>query len=121
MNKYLLGAILFAGLSLLEPISLRAAAPNVLPPGVIREGSLCNKKLIADASIAVAGKLAKMGYRYDVHRHTFRPYVVSMPDGAPGQRRWTERWVYSIEGKEVPVVIDFSEAGLGAADYTIRR
>lgn len=128
MNRNLFGAIFIAGLVILGQTSLPAADKSTppagkapLPAGVVREGSLCNQKLISDASIAAAGKLARLGYTYDVHRHTFRPYVASIPQGSPGQRRWTERWVYSIDGKEVPITIDFSEAGLGAVDYAIRR
>jgi hypothetical protein len=122
MNIKSLGAVFAAVLLLLvQTCSLNAAGKSALPTGVIRAGSLCNKKLIFDTSVAATGKLAQMGYTYDVHRHTYQPYVVAMPKGAPGERRWTERWVYSIDGKEVPITIDFSEAGLGAADFTIRR
>jgi hypothetical protein len=121
MNIKLFGAVFVAALLLLGQTSLPAAGKNALPTGVIRAGSLCNKKLIFDTSIAATGKLAQMGYTYDVHKHPFQPYVVSLPKGAPGERRWTERWIYSIDGKEVPITIDFSEAGLGAADFTIRH
>lgn len=62
-----------------------------------------------------------MGYTYDSKKHTVRPYVLSLPQGAPGDRRWTERWIYSIDGKQVPITIDFHEAGADAADYTFRR
>lgn len=121
MNIHSLGAILIAGLILLGQNSLHAAAKSPLPPGVIREGSLCNRKLILDTSIAAAGRLAQMGHTYDPKKHAFHAYVVTAPQGAPGDRRWAERWIYSIDGKEVPITIDFHEAGLGAADYTIRR
>ena len=94
---------------------------STLPAGTIRKGSLANQKLIFDASVAASGKLAQMGYTYDPRRHHFQPYVVSNPRGTPGQRRWTERWIFSIDGKEIPITIDFSEDGLGAANYTIRR
>jgi len=83
-------AVFAAALLLLGQASLHAAGKNALPTGVIRAGSLCNKKLIFDTSVAATGKLAQMGYTYDVHRHTFQPYVVNMPKGAPGGRRWTE-------------------------------
>ncbi|MEP6670570.1 MAG: hypothetical protein ABJF10_15525 [Chthoniobacter sp.] len=77
--------------------------------------------MIFDASVAASGKLAQMGYTYDPRRHHFQPYVVSNPRGTPGQRRWTERWIFAIDGKDIPLTIDFSEDGLGAANYTIRR
>jgi hypothetical protein len=121
MHIHSLGAIVLAGLILLAQNSLHAAGKNSNPSGVLREGSLCNRKLILDTSIAAAGRLAQMGYTYDSKKHTFRPYVLSLPQGAPGDRRWTERWVYFIDGKQVPITIDFHEAGADAADYTFRR
>jgi hypothetical protein len=121
MNRYFFGAICLAAVMLLGQTPLHAADKKSLPTGAIREGSFCNKKLTLDASVAVVGKLARMGYTYDVHKHPCKPYILSMPQGSPGERRWTERWVYSIDGKEVPITIDFREAGLGAADYAIRR
>lgn len=121
MNIHSLGAILVTALILFGQDSLQAAGKNAAPSGVLREGSLCNRKLILDTSIAAAGRLAQLGYTYDSKKHTFRPYVLSLPQGAPGDRRWTERWVYLIDGKQVPITIDFHEAGAAAADYTIRR
>jgi len=122
MNSIRSLSIVFVAVCLLlGPAPLHAGAKRALPQGVIREGSLCNQKLLFDASVAAAGKLAQMGHTYDPKRHSFQPYVVSLPQGAPGERRWTERWIYSIDGKEIPITIDFREAGAGAADYTIRR
>ena len=98
-----------------------SAPKETLPAGVLRKGSLANEKLITDASVAAVGKLATMGHTVDPHKVTFQPYVVAMPKGRPGSRAWTERWYFTVKGKQVPVTIEFSEDGLGAANYTIRK
>jgi hypothetical protein len=52
--------------------------------------------------------------------HHILPYVVSLPSGQPGSRKWTERWYITVKSEEVPVTIDFKESGTGAADFTIK-
>jgi len=125
MKADLLFAIAAVALTLVAsrptPSSAAESEISSLPAGTIRKGSLANQKLIFDASVAASGKLAQMGYTYDPRRHSFQPYVVSNPRGTPGQRHWTERWIFAISGKDIPLTIDFSEDGLGAANYTIRR
>lgn len=73
-----------------------------------------------DASVGAASRLAAKGYKFDPSRLPFRPYVVTEPTGTPGSRRWTERWVFSIDGLTVPMTIDFQEGGPGAANFVVR-
>ena len=111
---------LLAALALFTARCAPTAPRGPLPPDVVGHGSLANRKLIADASIGAAGALAVKGYRVNPQRTPMTAYVVSMPQGSPGSRHWTERWVYDISGKQVPITINFRESGMGAADYTIR-
>jgi hypothetical protein len=116
-------ALLLAAISF---VSATASAQLLLPDdsaqptGVIKKGSLANQKLILDAGIVAAAKLATNGYRIS-RNQPFTPYVLSMPSGNPGSRTWAERWYYTIDGKQVPVTIDFKETGAGAADFAIRN
>ena len=71
--------------------------------------------------MGVTAHLAAKGYKIDPEKVAFQAYVVSLPEGKPGSRHWTERWIFTLKGKEVPVTIDFRESGLGAADYTVRK
>jgi hypothetical protein len=93
-------------------------AAGKLPAGAIKKGTLANTKLIRDAKLGVVSKVAVMGC---TKLGDFEPYVVAMPSGAVGQRRWKERWVVSGCGKEYPVKIEFYEDGPNAANWTIAK
>jgi hypothetical protein len=95
-------------------------ASQVLPAGVVQKGTLANSNLIRDTKPVAAAKLGSMGYNI-TPTQAFTAYVVSMPTGAAGARAWTERWVYVIDGKEVPITIDFKADGKGSADFSIRN
>jgi hypothetical protein len=112
MCKALLVAITFLALG-----SLSWAADK-LPPGTMKKGTLANAKLIRDAKLGVASKVAVMGC---TKPGDFEPYVVAMPSGAVGQQRWQELWVVSGCGKEYPVKIEFYEDGPNAANWTIAK
>ena len=90
-----------------------------LPPGVIREGSLANQKLMTDAATAATDSLKAKGYVINPKGVPFNQYVVTMPTGAPGSRKWTERWVFLVENKLWPFTIHFQEDGSGAAHFVI--
>lgn len=92
-----------------------------LPAGTIQIGSLANRKLMMDAALGAVAKLAAQGNPNTGRNLDFVPYVVSMPTGTPGSRKWTERWYFHIEGKKVPVTFDFRETGMGSASWTIRN
>ncbi len=93
-------------------------ATDKLPAGTIKSGTLANAKLIQDAKLGVVSKVAVMGCSKP---GDFKPYVVEMPSGAPGQRRWKEIWMVSGCGKEYPVKIEFYEDGPNAANWTIAK
>jgi hypothetical protein len=115
-----LGAMSLVILSNSAPAQLLVPDNSALPAGVIKKGSLANQKLILDAGVVAAAKLATKGYHIS-RNQPFTPYVLSMPEGSPGERTWAERWYYTIDDKQVPVTIDFKESGAGAADFTIRN
>jgi len=109
--------ILFATLYGLYTLSAAAqAAP--LPKGAIRAGSLANPKLIQDAKMGVAAKVATLGCSKP---ETLEPFVMAMPAGQVGSRRWRELWLVGGCGKRYPVTLDFSEDGPNAANWTIHR
>lgn len=112
-HLYLLAAVTGAAL-------FGCAAPSEqksLTAGTLQKGSLANQKLIQDAMVGVAGKAGTLGCtRID----SYEPYVVAMPSGVVGSRAWQERWIVSCQGKVHPINIDFREAGVSAANYTIK-
>ena len=108
---------LLVAIALIVFSSLTSAAEK-LPAGAIKKGTLANAKLIRDAKMGVVSKVAVMGC---TKPGDFEPYVVAMPSGAVGERRWTELWVVSGCGKEYPVRIEFYEDGPNAANWTIAK
>ena len=88
-----------------------------LPPGVLQKGTLANQQLIRDTMAGVAGKAATLGC---MKIDSWVPYVLALPQGAPGSRVWRERWIVDCSGTTYPIDIRFNESGMGAADYTIR-
>lgn len=100
------------------PAEKTSSSPPI-PNGALQKGSLANDKLILDAGTAASVKLAEMGFTIKKNQ-AFQPYVMSEPVGQPGGQSWTERWYFNVDGKWVPLVMDFMESGSGAADYVIR-
>ena len=91
-------------------------ADDSLPAGAVQRGTLANAKLIEDTKLGVAGKVGTMGCSSLGDVDT---YVLVMPTGAPGNRKWKELWIVSGCGKKYPVTIEFSTNGPDA-DWTIR-
>ena len=91
-------------------------ASTTVPEGVIKEGSLANRKLISDAMVGVAAEVATRGCDSPAN---FMPYVTAMPKGKVGARYWRELWVVEGCGTEYSVEIIFSEDGLHAANWSI--
>ncbi|CAN0561845.1 unnamed protein product [Ectocarpus sp. 12 AP-2014] len=91
-------------------------AAQSLPAGAIQEGTLSNQQLISDAMLGVAAKVTTLGCDTP---ESFQPYVLAMPQGSEGSRYWREMWLVQGCNAEFPVEIRFSEAGMGAANYTI--
>ncbi len=96
-----------------------ASPPPAKPPApaALQKGSLANQKLVRDTMPGVAGKSATLGCQ---RIESVDPYILAMPSGTPGSRTWQERWVVGCAGKSHPIDIVFTEAGLDAANYTIR-
>lgn len=92
------------------------AQSDKLPKGTIKKGSLSNQKLIQDAMLGVSAKVATLGCE---KIESFQAYVMQMPQGEVGSRFWLEKWMVKGCTKQYPVVIRFSESGLGAANYSI--
>lgn len=90
---------------------------SALPAGTIQAGSLANAKLITDAMVGVVAKVATLGCS---KMDKYVPYVMELPHGNVGARRWKEMWVVNGCGAEFPIVIDFSETGPFAADWVIK-
>jgi hypothetical protein len=118
-----LGSLLLCSATIAFSCSTASADEHpsqALPPGVVQKGTLANSNLIRDTKLFAAAKLGSMGYHI-TPTQPFTAYVVSMPTGAAGARAWAERWVFAIDGKEVPITIDFKADGKGSADFSIRN
>lgn len=59
-----------------------------LPGSALQEGSLANSELSAQARALVSAYAAKLGCR----ANTISPYLLRLPYGELGQRRWQELW-----------------------------
>jgi hypothetical protein len=117
--KSILRLILAIGLLGCLSSCVAPSAKSPPPEGTIRAGSLANQKLIRDTTMGAFKALQAKGYDM-LGDHHIQPYVVSLPSGQPGSRKWTERWYITVKGQKFPVTIDFKESGTGAADFTIR-
>ena len=87
-----------------------------LPPGVIQKGTLANQKLLADTAIGVRSAAGTLG----INRiERAQPYVMQLPQGEPGSREWTEKWVVFQGTKSAAIDIRFVEDGAGGATWSI--
>jgi len=94
-----------------------ATYAETLPKGAIKDGSLSNQKLIGDAKVGVAAKVATLGCDKP-EKVNF--YVTQMPEGKTGSRVWKELWVVEGCKKKYPVKVRFQEDATGAA-WTIEK
>ena len=93
------------GLELLPPISS-------IKPGVAKQGSLANAKLIADTTSALGSLLGEK-----LQSSKILKFVIQKPVGTPGNRAWREMWIVPNKGS---YIITFSEDGLSAANFKIK-
>jgi hypothetical protein len=107
--------IIGAFVVLLGVIQLTQAADG-LPAGAIKRGTLANAKLVQDAKMGVASKVATLGC---TNLGDVDTYVLAMPSGAAGKQTWKELWIVSGCNNKYPVTIEFAEDGPDA-DWTIR-
>lgn len=87
-----------------------------LPPGTLQKGSLANRKLIHVTMRGVVARATTLGC---AKIDSYEPYVVAMPEGAPGSREWHERWIVSCSGSAYSIDIQFYETGTGSVSYRI--
>jgi hypothetical protein len=52
---------------------------------------------------------------------TCKPYALSDLPGQSDSRHWWERWVFTLEGKLVPIILDFKEDSQASAQWTIPK
>ncbi len=85
---------------------------EALPKGAIKDGSLSNEKLIGDAKVGVAAKVATLGCNKP-EKVNF--YVTQMPEGKTGSRVWKELWIVEGCKKKYLIKVRFQEDATGAA------
>ena len=89
---------------------------RTLVPEALEDGTLANQQLRSDALAGVHARLASRGCR---NPHEFTPFVTRRPAGKVGQRNWQETWVARCDNGLYPVRIEFREAGMGAAEWSV--
>jgi hypothetical protein len=95
----------------LEPVSK-------VKPGVAKEGSLANQKLISDAT---AGLKKIVGGSINNPDTEILKFVIQQPVGEIGSRSWREMWIVKSPSNGAQFLITFKEAGTGAADFEIKQ
>ena len=97
--------------------STEGLAPvSQIKPGVAKEGTLANTKLISDAK---AGLEQVVGDT--INDSDLLKFVIQQPVGKVGSRSWREMWVIKKANNATQFLITFKEAGLGAADFEIKK
>lgn len=86
-----------------------------IQPGVAKEGSLANGKLISDAK---AGLEDVFGAK--IKDSELLKFVIQQPVGDVGSRSWREMWIVKGSGDTTQYMMTFTESGLGAADFEIK-
>jgi hypothetical protein len=95
----------------LEPVSK-------IKPGVAKEGSLANQKLISDVT---AGLEQIVGDAINNPNTEILKFVIQQPVGEIGSRSWREMWIVKLPNSGAQFLMTFKEAGTGAADFEIKR
>lgn len=86
-----------------------------IKPGVAKEGSLANAKLISDAK---AGLENVFGSK--IKDSELLKFVIQQPDGEAGSRSWREMWIVKTPENTIQYMMTFTESGLDAADFEIK-
>jgi len=87
-----------------------------IKPGVAKEGTLANAKLISDAK---AGLEKVVGGT--INDSELLKFVIQQPVGEVGSRSWREKWIIKKTNEATQFLITFKEVGLGAADFEIKK
>ncbi|UTV98298.1 hypothetical protein KDW99_13615 [Marinomonas rhizomae] len=85
-----------------------------IKPGVAKEGSLANAKLISDATEGLEQLVGE-----SIEAPNLLKFVIQQPVGETGSRSWREMWIVKKQNSQTQYLITFKEAGLGAADFQI--
>ena len=87
-----------------------------IKPGVAKEGTLANAKLISDAKEGLE-KVVGSG----IKDSELLKFVIQQPVGDVGSRSWREMWIVKTSDSETQFLLTFKEAGIGAADFEITQ
>jgi hypothetical protein len=87
-----------------------------ITPGIAKEGTLANMKLISDATIGLEGILGR-----NIGESELLKFVIQQPVGQTGSRSWREMWIVKSPESKTEFMITFKEAGLGAAGFEIQQ
>jgi hypothetical protein len=87
-----------------------------IQPGVAKEGSLANQKLISDATEGLREITGNPIKSSEVLK-----FVIQQPQGEVGSRSWREMWIVKTSDSETQFLLTFKEAGVGAADFEITQ
>ena len=87
-------------------------------PSVSREGTLANKVLIKDTTIAI-NSILNVESEEPIE---ILKFVIQQPVGERGKKAWREMWI-TAPGQEnsKSFIITFMEDGLGSADFEINE
>ena len=87
-----------------------------IAPGVAKEGSLANEKLIADAKASLETLIGG-----PIDDAELLKFVIQQPVGDTGSRAWREMWIVKTEQNESQYIMTFKESGLNAVDFEIKQ
>jgi outer membrane protein assembly factor BamE (lipoprotein component of BamABCDE complex) len=86
-----------------------------IKPGVSKEGSLANERLISDATAGLEKIIGR-----SVDDAELLKFVIQQPVGKTGARSWTEMWIVKSPESQTQFLMTFKEVGLSAADFEIK-
>lgn len=86
-----------------------------IKPGVEKEGTLANTKLISDAKAALELVVGSA-----INNSELLKFVIQQPVGEAGSRSWREMWVVKTSENTAQYLMTFTESGLGAAYFEIK-
>jgi outer membrane protein assembly factor BamE (lipoprotein component of BamABCDE complex) len=86
-----------------------------IKPGVAKEGTLANAKLISDAKTGLENVFGSK-----IKDSELLKFVIQQPVGEAGSRSWREMWIVKTPEDTTQYMMTFTESGLGAADFEIK-
>ena len=86
-----------------------------IKPGVAKEGTLANDKLISDAKTGLEQVVGSV-----INDSELLKFVIQQPVGEVGSRSWREIWIIKTSENTSQYLMTFTESGLNAADFVIK-